>query len=299
MSLLVVGSIAFDTLETPFGKVNETLGGSATFFSASASYFNPVRVVAVVGSDFDNKILDFIKKRGVDFSGVYTEEGETFRWAAKYQRDINQRETLYTHLNVFQDFKPKIPEKFRESKFVFLANIDPDLQNEVLKQVKNPEFVIMDTMNLWINGKRESLINVLKNVNGIVLNDSEIRDLSGEFNLIKAVKVINRLGPEIIVVKKGEHGSFIYNNDEFFFAPAYPIEEVLDPTGAGDSFAGGFMGYIAKSGSLNFSEYKKGLILGTVVSSFCVERFGIERFKYLTKEEIDERAEIFFNMIKL
>ena len=299
MSLLVVGSIAFDSIETAFGRVDESLGGSATFFSASASFFNPVAVVAVVGSDFDNELLDFVRERGVDFSGVYTEAGETFRWGAKYQKDINHRETLYTHLNVFQNFKPRIPEKFRESKSVFLANIDPDLQNEVLKQVKNPGFVMMDTMNIWINGKRDSLINVLKNVNGIVLNDSEIRELSGEFNLIKAVKVINRLGPEIVIVKKGEHGSFIYNNDEFFFVPAYPLNDVLDPTGAGDSFAGGFMGYIAKSGTLSFSEYKRGLIFGTVVSSFCVERFGIERLKYLTKEEIDEREDKFLNMIKL
>ena len=279
MSLLVVGSIAFDSIETPSGRVNEVLGGSASYFSAVASFFNPVRVVAVVG--------------------VYVEDGETFRWGAKYHKDINQRDTLFTKLNVFQSFKPKIPEEFVESKYVFLANIDPDLQNDVLNQVRNPEFVVMDTMNLWINGKRDSLINVLKNVNGLILNDSEVRELTGEYNLIKATKLVKEMGPEIIIVKKGEHGAFLYADDNFFFIPAFPLDEVIDPTGAGDSFAGGFMGYITGSGRLRVSEYKKGLVFGTIAASYCCERFGIERFKDLLKNELDERTEKFLKMIKL
>ena len=299
MSLLVVGSIAFDSIETPSGKVTEALGGSASYFSAAASFFNPVRIVAVVGSDFDNSLLDFIKERGVDLEGVYVEEGETFRWGAKYHKDINQRDTIFTKLNVFQSFKPKIPERFVESKYVFLANIDPDIQNDVLNQVKNPDFVVMDTMNYWITEKRDSVINVLKNVNGLILNDSEVRELSGEYNLIKAAKLVNKMGPEIIIVKKGEHGAFLYADDDFFFTPAFPLDEVIDPTGAGDSFAGGFMGYIAGSGSLDVSEYKKGLVFGTIAASFCCERFGIERFKNLLKNELDERTEKFLDMIKL
>ncbi|MFC1562641.1 PfkB family carbohydrate kinase [candidate division KSB1 bacterium] len=299
MSLLVVGSIAFDTLETPSGRIDETLGGSGVYFSAAASYFSPSRVVAVVGRDFDNRLLDFVEKRGVDFKGVYVEDGETFRWGCKYHEDFNQRETVFTYLNVFQNFRPNIPEEFKESKYVFLANIDPDLQNEVLNQIKNPEFVVMDTMNFWINGKRESVVNVLKNVNGLILNDSEARELSGEYNLIKAAKIISEMGPEMVIVKKGEHGSFLYADDSFFFTPAYPLEEVIDPTGAGDSFAGGFMGYIVNTRSLEFSEFKKGIISGTIVASFCCESFGIERLKYLDKDELVKRTDEFLNMINL
>jgi sugar/nucleoside kinase (ribokinase family) len=299
MSLLVVGSIAFDSIETPFGKLDELLGGSATFFSAGASFFSPVRAVAVVGEDFDYNLLDFIKDRNVDLSGVYVEKGKTFRWGAKYQKDVNIRETIFTHLNVFQDFKPKIPEKFKESKCVFLANIDPDLQNEVLIQIKNPSLVVMDTMNFWIGGKRKSLLNVISNVDGIILNDSELRELSEEYNLIKAAKIVSKFGPELIIVKKGEHGAFIYYKGEFFFIPAFPLENVVDPTGAGDSFAGGFMGYIASSMKFGFEEFKNGIIFGTVIASFCVEKFGIERFKYLTRNEIDERKEEFLKMIRM
>ncbi len=299
MSLLVVGSIAFDSIETPFGKLDELLGGSATFFSAGASFFSPVRVVAVVGEDFDYNLLDFIKDRNVDLSGVYVEKGKTFRWGAKYQKDVNIRETIFTHLNVFQDFKPKIPEKFKESKCVFLANIDPDLQNEVLVQIKNPSLVVMDTMNFWIGGKRKSLLNVISNVDGIILNDSELRELSEEYNLIKAVKIVSKFGPKLIIVKKGEHGSFIYYEGEFFFIPAFPLENVVDPTGAGDSFAGGFMGYIASSMKFGFEEFKNGIIFGTVIASFCVEKFGVERFKYLTRNEIDEREKEFLKMIRM
>jgi sugar/nucleoside kinase (ribokinase family) len=253
----------------------------------------------VVGEDFDYNLLDFIKDRNVDLSGVYVEKGKTFRWGAKYQKDVNIRETIFTHLNVFQDFKPKIPEKFKESKCVFLANIDPDLQNEVLIQIKNPSLVVMDTMNFWIGGKRKSLLNVISNVDGIILNDSELRELSEEYNLIKAAKIVSKFGPELIIVKKGEHGAFIYYKGEFFFIPAFPLENVVDPTGAGDSFAGGFMGYIASSMKFGFEEFKNGIIFGTVIASFCVEKFGIERFKYLTRNEIDERKEEFLKMIRM
>lgn len=299
MSLLVVGSVAFDTIESPSGKVEDELGGSAIYFSAGASLFSPVRVVAVVGNDFDMKSLDFLSEQHVDLEGIYMEEGETFRWGGKYMLDVNERETIFTHLNVFENFNPVIPESYRESEYVFLANIDPELQQDVLSQVKNPEFVVMDTMNHWINEKRDAVIKVLKNVDGIILNDSEVRDLSGEHNLIKAAQEVSKLGPELIIVKKGEHGAFIYAYDSYFFVPAYPLADVQDPTGAGDSFAGGFMGYIAQGGKLRFPEFKKGLVFGTSVASFCVEQFGLGSFKGMTRGNIEDRAKQFMNMIMI
>ena len=299
MSLLVVGSVAFDTIESPSGKVEDELGGSAVYFSAGASLFSPVRIVAVVGNDFDMKNLDFLKEKHVDLGGIYMEEGETFRWGGRYMLDVNERETIFTHLNVFENFKPVIPESYRESEYVFLANIDPDIQQDVLSQVKNPEFVVMDTMNHWINEKRDAVIKVLKNVDGIILNDSEVRDLSGEHNLIKAAQEVSKLGPELIIVKKGEHGAFIYAYDNYFFVPAYPLADVQDPTGAGDSFAGGFMGYIAQGGKLRFPEFKKGLVYGTSVASFCVEQFGLGSFRGKTRGNIEDRAKQFMNMIMI
>ena len=301
MSLLVVGSIALDSIETPFDKVEDALGGSATYISLAAAYFtNPVNLVGVVGEDFSQEHINMLEEHGVNLDGLQIiKGGKTFKWGGKYHYDLNVRDTLFTDLNVFENFKPVIPESYRESEYVFLANIDPDIQQDVLSQVKNPEFVVMDTMNHWINEKRDAVIKVLKNVDGIILNDSEVRDLSGEHNLIKAAQEVSKLGPELIIVKKGEHGAFIYAYDNYFFVPAYPLADVQDPTGAGDSFAGGFMGYIAQGGKLRFPEFKKGLVYGTSVASFCVEQFGLGSFRGKTRGDIEDRAKQFMNMIMI
>ncbi len=293
MSLLVVGSIAYDTVETPFGKVEDSLGGSALYFSAAASLLGPVNVVGVVGSDFDASKISFLKKRGVDLEGLYMESGKTFRWGGRYEEDMNKRETLFTYLNVFERFQPKIPEHYQNIKYVFLANIDPELQLQVLDQIKNPKLVVLDTMNFWINGKRDELETVLKRCDIIVLNDEEARELTGEFNLIKATKRIHEFGPQSVIVKKGEHGAMLYQNQQFFFAPAFPLEKVVDPTGAGDSFAGGFMGYIAKNNNSDFNTLKKAIIYGSTIASFNVEDFSFNRLKTVTIEEIEGRVKTF------
>ncbi len=293
MSLLVVGSIAYDTVETPFGKVEDSLGGSALYFSAAASLFGPVNVVGVVGSDFDASKISFLKKRGVNLDGLYMESGKTFRWGGRYYEDMNKRETLFTYLNVFERFQPRIPEAYQHSEYVFLANIDPELQLQVLEQINKPKLVVLDTMNFWINGKRAQLETVLKRSDIIVVNDQEARELTGEFNLIKAIKQIVEFGPQSVIVKKGEHGAMLYHDGKFFFAPAYPLEKVVDPTGAGDSFAGGFMGYIAKADKRDFPTLKKAIIYGSTIASYNVEDFSFNRLKTLTMEKIDERVRAF------
>ncbi len=293
MSLLVVGSIAYDTVETPFGKVEDSLGGSALYFSAAASLFGPVNVVGVVGSDFDASKISFLKKRGVNLDGLYMESGKTFRWGGRYYEDMNKRETLFTYLNVFERFQPRIPEEYRHSEYVFLANIDPELQLKVLEQIQKPKLVVLDTMNFWINGKRAQLQTVLKRSDIIVVNDEEAREMTGEFNLIKAIKRIVEYGPNSVIVKKGEHGAMLYQNGKFFFAPAFPLEKVVDPTGAGDSFAGGFMGYLAKTDKTDFANLKKAIIYGSTIASFNVEDFSFNRLKTLTMEEIEQRVELF------
>ncbi len=293
MSLLVVGSIAYDTVETPFGKVEDSLGGSALYFSAAASLFGPVNVVGVVGSDFDASKISFLKKRGVNLDGLYMESGKTFRWGGRYYEDMNKRETLFTYLNVFERFQPRIPEAYQNSKYVFLANIDPELQLQVLNQIKQPKLVVLDTMNFWINGKRTQLETVLKRSNILVVNDEEAREMTGELNLIKAIKRIVELGPQSVIVKKGEHGAMLYQNEKFFFAPAFPLEKVIDPTGAGDSFAGGFMGYLARTNKTDFATLKKAIIYGSTIASFNVEDFSFNRLRTLTMEEIKQRVEGF------
>ncbi len=293
MSLLVVGSIAYDTVETPFGKVEDSLGGSALYFSAAASLFGPVNVVGVVGSDFDASKISFLKKRGVDLEGLYMESGKTFRWGGRYYEDMNKRETLFTYLNVFERFQPRIPEHYRQSEYVFLANIDPELQLQVLDQIEKPKLVVLDTMNFWISGKRNELEKVLKRCDIIILNDEEAREITSEANLIKATKRILDYGPKSVIVKKGEHGAMLYHNGHFFFAPAFPLEKVIDPTGAGDSFAGGFMGYIAKTDKTDFATLKKAVIYGSTIASFNVEDFSFNRLKTLTMEEIEERVKAF------
>jgi sugar/nucleoside kinase (ribokinase family) len=293
MSLLVVGSVALDTVETPFGLATDLLGGSATFFSAAASLFCRVQLVGVVGSDYPMNDLQFLAQRGVDLAGLEQVPGESFRWAGVYSYDLNSRETKETRLGVFADFKPRIPESFRDAKLVFLGNIDPDLQNEVLDQVRAPSLVACDTMNYWISGKRESLMRLLKRVDLLLVNDTEARELSGDHNLLRAARWIHRHGPKLVIVKKGEHGAILYTHDFIFFAPGYPLEEVFDPTGAGDAFAGGFMGYLARTESLDASDLRRAMVYGSALGSFAVEKFGVDRLRDLTPDEIQERVIMF------
>ncbi|MEX0907923.1 MAG: PfkB family carbohydrate kinase [Gemmatimonadota bacterium] len=290
MSLLVVGSVALDSIETPFGKVQDALGGSATFFSAAASLYCDVQLVGVVGSDFPLPQLAFLEQRGVDLSGVEHAEGESFRWSGVYSYDLNSRETLETRLGVFAEFKPKIPDAFRDAEWIFLGNIDPVLQLEVLEQVRAPRFVACDTMNFWIEGKRPELLALLRHVDLLMVNDSEARELSGDHNLLRAARWIQERGPEMVVVKKGEHGAILFTREFVFFAPGYPLEEVFDPTGAGDAFAGGFVGYLARAGSSDPTYLKRAMIYGSAMGSFAVERFGIDRLTDLTSREVHDRV---------
>jgi sugar/nucleoside kinase (ribokinase family) len=295
MSLLVVGSVALDSVETPFGVANDVLGGSANFFSAAASLFCGVQMVGVVGSDYPLSSLDFLVQRGVDLSGVEQVEGESFRWAGVYSFDLNSRETKETRLGVFADFKPRIPDNFRTSEWVFLGNIHPDLQHDVLDQVQRPKLVGMDTMNFWINNPetRESLIRLLGRVDLLMVNDTEARELTGDHNLLRAARWIHERGPSYVVVKKGEHGAILYTKDYIFFAPGYPLEEVFDPTGAGDAFAGGFMGYLARCGEIGPEDMRRAMIYGSALGSFAVEKFSVDRLRDLTSAEVQERVRAF------
>lgn len=293
MSLLVVGSVALDTIETPFGQARDALGGSATFFSAAASLFCPVQLVGVVGDDFPLASLGFLKQRGVDLRGLETRPGESFRWAGAYSYDLNSRETLETRLGVFAEFEPRIPEPFRDARWIFLGNIDPALQLDVLDQVHSPELIACDTMNYWIEGHRDVLLRLLERVNVLLINDSEARELSGEYNLLRAARWIQAHGPGMVVVKKGEHGAILFTNHVIFFAPGYPLEEVFDPTGAGDAFAGGFLGYIARTGSASPEHLRRAVVYGSALGSFTVERFGLERLIDLSLDEIHARVSRF------
>lgn len=290
MSLLVVGSVALDSIETPFGSVTDTLGGSATFFSAAASLYCGVQLVGVVGSDFPLRDLAFLEKRGVDLTGLEQSEGESFRWSGVYSFDLNSRETLETRLGVFADFQPKIPDSFRDAEWIFLGNIDPVLQLDVLEQVRRPRFVACDTMNFWIEGKRPDLLRLLKRVDLLMVNDSEARELSGDHNLLRAARWIQAHGPQMVVVKKGEHGAILFTKEFVFFAPGYPLEEVFDPTGAGDAFAGGFIGYLARVGSSEPVYLRRAMIYGSAMGSFAVEKFGIGRLIELSPREVHDRV---------
>ncbi len=293
MAITAVGSIALDSIETPFGKTEDELGGAASYFSLAASYFTEVCVVAVVGEDFPTEHLELFKEFGIDTEGVKVEPGRTFRWGGVYGYDLNQRETLYTELNVFENFRPRLPDKYRDSKFVFLANIDPDLQLEVLRQVHNPALVACDTMNFWIERKREALQELLKKIDVLIVNDSETRELTGEPNLIKASRTILGLGPRTLIVKKGEHGALMFSGDSVFSAPACPLESVFDPTGAGDAFAGGFVGYLDYTGNLDEVNLRKAVIYGSIMASFCVEEFGIKKLTTITTTDIANRYKEF------
>lgn len=289
MSLLVVGSVALDTLETPFGRRTDVLGGSAAYFGSAASFFLPTRVVAVVGEDFPPEHVAFLASRGIDLAGLVRRPGRTFRWSGRYEFDLNTAHTLDTQLNVLGDFRPELPEHFRDSAFVFLGNIDPDLQRSVLDQVRAPRFVACDTMNYWIASKRESLLRTLQRVDMLFVNDAEARQLAGEHNVVKAARALLRLGPRAVVVKRGEYGAAFFSGEEVFISSAYPLPSVFDPTGAGDSFAGGFMGYLARSGSEERGVLRRAIVLGSVLASFVVEQFSLDRLRTLTPEEIRAR----------
>jgi sugar/nucleoside kinase (ribokinase family) len=293
MSLLVVGSVALDTVETPFGHVADALGGSAVYFAASASMFAPVLLVGVVGEDFPVEQLDFLADRGVDLAGLTRAKGESFRWSGVYRYDMNSAETRETRLGVFAEFQPVIPDEFRSARCVLLANIDPVLQLDVLEQVTEPRFVACDTMNFWIESKRDDLLRLLGRVDMLFANDAEVRQLSGQTNLARAARWIQEQGPRYVVVKKGEHGAMLITPDSVFFAPGYPLEEVFDPTGAGDCFAGGLMGHISRCGEITDAELRRGMIYGSAMGSFAVERFSVERLRDLTAADIESRVRQF------
>ncbi len=299
MTLLVVGSIGYDSIETPLGSITDTLGGSSIHFSAASSLFTETRIVSVVGDDFNEDELRFLVDRSTDISGVVTESGKTFRWSGRYHENMNDRDTLSTELNVFEHFKPDIPDSFKDSKFIFLANTHPNLQLDVLDQIANPEFVAMDTMNFWIEGNRSELETVLKRVDAVILNDSEALEFSGEMTYPRAARSIAKFGPKFVIIKKGEHGALLYHDGSYFVLPAYILESVADSTGAGDSFAGGFMGYLAQQGSTENSSVRLGMAYGTCTASFCCEDFSTKRLASVTENDIKNRFRLYKQLIKI
>jgi sugar/nucleoside kinase (ribokinase family) len=290
--------MAFDDIETPFGRSDNTLGGSSTYIALSASYFtDPIRMVGVVGSDFGDEQFGVLHAKNIDTKGVQVVEGgKTFRWAGRYHYDMNTRDTLDTQLNVFADFNPHIPQQYRESKFVCLGNIDPELQVKVLDQINKPELVICDTMNFWIEGKPEELKKVLERVDVFIVNDSEARLLSGDPNLVKTARMIRNMGPKTLIIKKGEHGALLFTDNGIFSAPAYPLESIFDPTGAGDTFAGGFIGHLSRCGEINETEMRRAVLYGSTMASFCVEQYGPDRMNDLELLEIEDRYQSFLDL---
>ena len=300
MSLLVVGTMAFDAIETPFGKSNRIIGGAATYIALSASNFiSPIKQVSIVGGDFPQEELDHLSSKGVVLEGVQIKKDEkSFFWSGKYHLDMNERDTLETQLNVLADFSPVVPHSYQDCEFVMLGNLLPAVQHSVLKQMKNrPKLVVMDTMNFWMDTAMADLEEVLKHVDVLLVNDSEARQLSAQYSLVKAAKVIMDMGPKFLVVKKGEHGALLFHKDKVFVAPALPLEEVFDPTGAGDTFAGGFVGHLAKTKDISFENMKTAIIVGSAMASFCVEKFGTTRMKEITKEDINSRISQFVDLV--
>ncbi len=295
MSILAIGTVAFDVIETPFKSAEQVLGGSATYITLAARYFtDPVRLVAVVGNDFPESYINILRDQGVDLGGLEVDaEGKTFAWGGRYHYDLNQRDTLYTHLNVLETFDPVVPEAYRKSRVVCLGNLDPDIQRRVLDQMDGPELVVCDTMNFWIENTPQSLRMLLKRIDCLIINDSEARELAEEPNLIVAARLIRAMGPRVLVIKKGEHGAMLFIDDVVFVAPAYPLEDIQDPTGAGDVFMGGFAGYIAREEHINTEALKRAVIYGSAMASFSVERFGPDRLLDLTEEEINTRLDAF------
>lgn len=299
MSLLVIGSVAFDAIETPFGKTEKIIGGAATYISLSSSYFTKeINLVAVVGDDFPKSKINFMQKRGIDTSGLQIKEGEkSFFWSGRYHNDMNSRDTLITELNVLENFDPIIPEAYQNCEFLMLGNLTPSTQKLVIDRLKErPRLVVMDTMNFWMEIAMDDLYQTLKMVDILTINDEEARQLSGEYSLVKAARKILTMGPSFLIIKKGEHGALLFHQDEVFFAPALPLEDVFDPTGAGDTFAGGFIGYLASTEDVSFDNMKRAIIYGSVMASFCVEKFGTERLENLSQEEIQARAKEFMKL---
>jgi sugar/nucleoside kinase (ribokinase family) len=298
MGVVVVGSVALDSVQTPFGKRNNALGGSATYFSLSARFFTDVKMVATVGTDFPKRHVQLFKKSAINTDGLEVKSGKTFKWKCRYEYDMNVAHTVYTRLNVFKDFSPHLPLSYRKDRYIFLANIDPDLQENVLRQIRNPKLIACDTMNHWIKGKRKSLVRLLGAVDILFLNDAEARELTQESNVLKAIRWIFKRGPKVVIVKKGEHGVVFATEHTLFSIPAYPLEEVCDPTGAGDTFAGGFMGYVSRSRRLTDAVLKKAIVYGTIMASFAVERFGPQRLINLNSRSIEARYRTFRALTK-
>ena len=297
--LVIVGTLAFDAIETPFGKTDKILGGAATFIGLAASHFNiNAAAVSIVGDDFPQEYLDLLTDRKIDISGVeIVEGGKTFFWKGLYHNDMNSRDTLVTELNTLADFNPVVPEDYRDAEIVMLGNLHPLVQASVLDQMNTkPQLVILDTMNFWMNSALEDLLNVIKRIDVITINDEEARQLTGEYSLVVAARKIHEMGPKYVVIKKGEHGALLFHNDQVFYAPALPLEEVFDPTGAGDTFAGGFAGYLTKTGDISFENMKNAIIYGSTLASFCVEKFGTERMIDLTNDEVHKRLLKFKNL---
>lgn len=289
MSILAVGTVAFDSIETPYGSAERVLGGSAAYFAMAASFFSPVRIVGVIGEDFPQDYLGLLSARGVDLQGLQRAKGETFYWRGRYHEDLNVRDTVELRLNVLDGFVPRLPDSYKDAEYVFLGNIDPAMQMEVLSQLKNVRLVACDTMDHWINGSPAQLKKVLKRTELLVINDAEARLLSGEYNIVRAARSIQKMGPKQVLIKRGEYGVLQFSESSVFATPAYPLEEVFDPTGAGDSFAGGLMGYLARSRDLSQGSLRKAIVYGSVVASFTVENFGLKRLEGLSLKEIDER----------
>jgi sugar/nucleoside kinase (ribokinase family) len=299
MSILIVGTVAFDAIETPFGKTDKIVGGAATYISLAASFFsNKLRLVSVVGDDFPKDSIQMLKDHKVDTSGLQIKEGEkTFFWSGKYHNDMNSRDTVDTQLNVLENFDPILPEDFKDSEFLMLGNLVPSVQQKVLDQMtKRPKLIVLDTMNFWMDNCMSDLKTALKNIDVLTINDEEARQLSEEYSLVKAAKIIQKMGPKYLVIKKGEHGALLFGEEKMFFAPALPLENVFDPTGAGDSFAGGFIGHLQKTGDITFENLKSAVIYGSVMASFCVEKFGTERLAELTNNEVSSRLEEFVKL---
>jgi len=298
MTLLVVGSIALDSVTTPFGETADALGGSAVFFSAAGSLLNPVSVVGVVGDDYPTGELERWVERGVDWSAVEHAQGESFRWKGRYSYDLQNRETLETRLGVFADFEPKIAEEQRDARYVFLGNIDPELQLTVLDQVRKPELVACDTMNYWIQSKRDALMDLMSRIDILMVNDSEARELSGDWNIYRAARWILEQGPSMAVIKQGEYGAVLVDKDSTFYIPAYPLEEIFDPTGAGDAFAGGFMAHLARTGDLTSHNVRRAMVYGSAMGSFAVEAFSVNRFHEIGHPEVTERVRAFGDLVR-
>jgi sugar/nucleoside kinase (ribokinase family) len=299
MSLLVIGTVAFDAIETPFGKTDKIVGGAATYASLAASYFyDKIKIVAVVGDDFPQEDIKDFNSHNIDTEGLQIKQGEkSFFWSGKYHNDMNSRDTLATELNVLADFDPIIPEAYQDCQYLMLGNLTPQVQQTVIKRLKNrPKLIVMDTMNFWMDIAMDDLLDTIKLIDVLTINDAEARQLSGEYSLVKAAKKILTMGPKYLIIKKGEHGALLFHEDHIFSAPALPLAEVFDPTGAGDTFAGGFIGYMAKVGTVNFNNMKNAIIFGSALASFCVEKFGTEKIKNLSQEEIAARVEQFVQL---